>query len=271
MRYSACIEWLFADANGLPPLPGTPEGSFPVGVKAEVPDRIRAAKAAGLDAVEFWHHSNKDLGAVRAALDETGLTLAGILCEPIAPLTNPESHERFLEGVRVSLAAAQHLGTKVMIAQAGDLLPDVARSAQHAAIVKVLGEAAKILEGTGVVIALEPLNDRVDHPGYYLTSTEEGLDIVDEVGRPEIKLLYDIYHAAVMGEEIDVLDGRLDRVVHVHLADTPGRNEPGTGRLDYADRLEWLAKQGYDGLVGLEYRPSVPTIETLKFRDAVRA
>ena len=251
MRYSACIEWLFA---------------------AEEPDvanRVRAAKAAGLDAVEFWRFSNKDCDAIKQALDETGITLAGILCEPIAPLTNPESHQGFIEGVRTSLAAALQLGARVIIAQAGDNQPGVARTVQHAAIVKVLKEAAKILEGSDVVLALEPLNDRVDHPGYYLTSTEEGLDIVDEVGRREIKLLYDIYHAAVMGEEIEVLAGRLDRVVHVHLADTPGRAEPGSGRLNYAERLEWLAAQGYDGLIGLEYKPGGPTVETLRFREAV--
>jgi len=251
MRYSACIEWLFA---------------------AEEPDvanRVRAAKAAGLDAVEFWRFSNKDCDAIKQALDETGITLAGILCEPIAPLTNPESHQGFIEGVRTSLAAALQLGARVIIAQAGDNQPGVARTVQHAAIVKVLKEAAKILEGSDVVLALEPLNDRVDHPGYYLTSTEEGLDIVDEVGRREIRLLYDIYHAAVMGEEIEVLAGRLDRVVHVHLADTPGRAEPGSGRLNYAERLEWLAAQGYDGLIGLEYKPGGPTVETLRFREAV--
>ena len=99
----------------------------------------------------------------------------------------------------------------------------------------------------------------------------QGLDIVDEVARPEIRLLYDIYHAAVMGEEIEVLKGRLDRVVHVHLADTPGRGEPGSGRMDYADRLEWLEKQGYTGLIGLEYKPSGPTVETLRFRETVGA
>lgn len=251
MRYSACIEWLFATEE------------------PDVANRVRAAKAAGLDAVEFWRFSNKDRDAIKLALDETGLALAGILCEPIAPLTDPDSHQGFLEGVRTSLAAAQQLGAKVMIAQAGDFQHGVARSAQHAAIVKVLKEAAKLLEGSGVVLALEPLNDRVDHPGYYLTSTEEGLDIVDEVGRPEIRLLYDIYHAAVMGEEIEVLSGRLDRVVHVHLADTPGRGEPGSGRMDYAERLEWLKAQGYDGLIGLEYKPSGPTVETLRFRELV--
>jgi hydroxypyruvate isomerase len=249
MRFSACIELLFAAEHP----------SFP--------DRIRAAKAAGLDAVEFWRYSNNDLDAIEAALAETGLPLAGILCEPVAPLTNPEAHAGFLEGVRASLAVAQRLGAPMLIAQAGDDQPGVARAAQHAAIVKVLKEAAKILEGTGVVLALEPLNDRVDHPGYYLTSTEEGLDIVDEVSRPEVRLLYDIYHSAVMGERIeDVLKGRLDRVVQVHLADAPGRHEPGTGAMDYQDRLKWLTAQGYDGLVGLEYKPERPTAEGLGFR-----
>lgn len=249
MRYSACIEWLFATEA------------------PEVADRVRAAKAAGLDAVEFWRFSNKDCEAIRTALDETGLTLAGILCEPIAPLTDPEAHQWFLEGVRTSLAAALQLGAGVIIAQAGDHRAGVARPVQHAAIVKVLREAADILEGSGVVLALEPLNDRVDHPGYYLTSTEEGLDIVDEVGRPEIRLLYDIYHAAVMGEAIEVLEGRLDRVAHVHLADAPGRGEPGSGALDWAERLDWLEARGYAGLIGLEYRPGTGTVESLGFRE----
>jgi hydroxypyruvate isomerase len=252
MRFSACIELLFAAEH-----PG-------------FADRIRAAKAAGFDAVEFWRGSNKDLDAVQAALAETGLPLAGILCEPIAPLTNPDAHAGYLDGLRTSLAIAQRLGAPLLIGQTGDEQAGVARAAQHAAIVKVLKEAAKILEGTGVVLALEPLNDRVDHPGYYLTSTEEGLDIVDEVSRPEVRLLYDIYHSAVMGERIeDVLQGRVDRVVHVHLADAPGRHEPGTGAMDYRDRLGWLVAQGYDGLVGLEYRPVRPTAEGLGFRQGL--
>jgi hydroxypyruvate isomerase len=155
-----------------------------------------------------------------------------------------------------------------MIAQAGDFRSGIPREAQHAALVKVLGQAADLLKGSGVVLALEPLNDRVDHPGYYLTSTVEGLDIVDEVDRPEIRLLYDIYHSAVMGEHIeDVLDGRLDRVVHVHLADTQGRHEPGSGNLDWQVRLDWLAGHGYDGFVGLEYKPTNGTIASLGFRD----
>lgn len=247
-QYSACIEWLFADEAK----------SFP--------DRIRAAKAAGLDAVEFWQWSSKDPDAVKAALEETGLPLAAILCEPIVRITDPARHGAFLDGVRASLVAALRLGAPVLIAQAGDDRPGVPREAQHAALVKVLGDAADLLEGSGVVLGIEPLNDRVDHPGYYLTSTVEGLDIVDEVDRPEIGLVYDIYHSAVMGEHIEeVLDGRLDRIAHVHLADTQGRGEPGSGTLDWQARLDWLAEHGYGGFVGLEYKPTRATRDTLGF------
>jgi hydroxypyruvate isomerase len=252
LRFSACIEWLFA---------------------AEAPvfaDRVRAAKAAGLDAVEFWSWSNKDLAAIETALAETGLPLAGILCEPIINLTDPATHETFLAGVAASRDAARRLGASVIIAQAGNLLTATPRAAQHEAIVAVLRRATPLLTGSGVTLALEPLNDRVDHPGYYLTSTAEGLDIVDEVGQPEVRLLYDIYHAAMMGEPIDLLAGRHDRVVHVHLADLPGRSQPGSGRLDYPERLAWLKQHGYAGLVGLEYRPTVATTESLSFRTNVR-
>ena len=248
MRYSACIELLFRNEH-------------PV-----FAERIAAAKAAGLDAVEFWGWSGKDLAAIAAALRQTGLPLAGILCEPIANITNPATHEFFLAGVSASLQAAQLLGTKLLIVQGGNAVAGASRTSQHQGIADCLKRAADIVAGSGVVIALEPLNDRVDHPGYYLTSTSEGLDIIDEIGRPEIRLLYDIYHAAAMGEAIELLDGRLDRVAHVHLADTPGRHEPGSGAMDFRARLAWLSAQGYQGLVGLEYSPTGETLASLGFR-----
>jgi hydroxypyruvate isomerase len=136
---------------------------------------------------------------------------------------------------------------------------------QRRALVSCLKRAADVLKGRGVRLAVEPLNTRVDHPGYYLSSTVEGLDIIDEVGRPEIRIVYDIYHSAVMDEEIgDVLAGRLDRVAHVHLADSPGRHEPGSGKMDWRRRLAWLEKNGYRGMIGLEYKPTGSTSESLR-------
>ena len=80
-----------------------------------------------------------------------------------------------------------------------------------------------------------------------------------------MKIVYDIYHSAVMGEEIaDVLAGRLDRVAHVHLADAPGRHEPGSGTMDWQRRVDWLAANGYTGMVGLEYMPTKETVASLE-------
>jgi hydroxypyruvate isomerase len=116
-----------------------------------------------------------------------------------------------------------------------------------------------------VRLGLEPLNDRVDHPGYYLTSSEEAFAIVDAVDRPEIGLTYDLYHSMVMGEDPEtVAGGHLNRIVHVHLADHPGRNQPGSGSLDLKAQLSWLERAGYDGWVGLEFRPTGRTSDALR-------
>lgn len=247
MRYSACIEWLFA---------------------AEAPDvgdRIRLAAKAGLDGVEFWHWQNKPIDEVKAALEETRLPLTAFVSEPMVPLTDRELHDVYVEGLKASVEVARKLGAPVLIAQAGQDIVGLPRDRQRAALVEGLSRCAEVLKGSGVVLALEPLNTRVDHVGYFLPSTVEGLDIVDEVGRPEIRLLYDLYHSAVMGEDIaEVLSGRLDRVVHCHLADLPGRHEPGSGRLDWQARVGWLEENGYSCFVGLEYQPTGGTEESLK-------
>jgi hydroxypyruvate isomerase len=246
MKYSACIEWLFAET-----------GDFP--------ERIRAAKRAGLDGVEFWKWTTKEIGPIAAALDETGLKLTGFVAEPMVPLTDPSRHAEFLEGLKPSLDMARRLGAPVLIAQTGDDLEGRTRAEQRDALTACLERAADVLRGSGVVLAIEPLNTLVDHKGYYLSSTTEGLDIIDDVGRPEIRIIYDIYHSAVMGEEIaTVLAGRVDRVAHAHLADAPGRNEPGAGTMDWRRRVAWLADNGYPGMVGLEYKPTGETVASLR-------
>lgn len=245
MNYSACIEWLFAEA-----------GDFP--------DRVRAAGRAGLPGVEFWLWSNKDVGALEAAVLDTGIKVTGMVAEPMVPLTNSARHAEFLEGLKKSIDVAHRLGAPALIAQVGADLPGRSRAEQRAALVACLGKAADVLKGSGVIMMIEPLNTSVDHAGYFLPSTIEGLDIVDDVGRAEIRLIYDIYHSAVMGEKIgEVLEGRLDRVAHVHLADTPGRHEPGSGTMDWQRRLDWLTMHGYRGWVGLEYKPTKPTEQSL--------
>ena len=246
-RYSACIEMLF--------VPETDDFA----------QRIHLAKAEGFDLVEFWLWSNKDLDAVERALAETGVKIAGIVAEPFAELTRESEHDRFLAGLEQSRDVALRLGTNVLICQSGPLLEGIDRARQHDALTLAMSRSADVLAGSGVRLALEPLNDRVDHPGYYLTSTAEGLDICDAVNRPEIGITYDMYHSMVMGEDPEqVVAGRLNNVFHVHIADHPGRNQPGSGELPLRQKLEWLEGQGYDGAVGLEFRPTGTTADALR-------
>jgi len=246
MRLSACIEMLFA-----------PETE-------DFAQRIRLARAAGFDRVEFWLWSNKDLDAVANALAETGMKLAGIVAEPFAELTRDSDHDRFLAGLEKSRDIAMRLGAPMLICQSGPLLAGVDRARQHDALVTAMARSADVLAGSGVRLGLEPLNDRVDHPGYYLTSSAEGFAIADAVDRPEIGITYDLYHSMVMGEDPEVVAaGHIGRIVHVHVADHPGRNQPGSGGLPIRQKLDWLLGQGYDGAVGLEFRPTGSTADAL--------
>lgn len=250
-RFSACIEMLFV-----------PETT-------DFAQRIRLAADEGFGLVEFWRWSNKDLGAVERALHETGVKLAGIVAEPFAELTRETDHDRFLAGLEQSRDVAMRLGAPVLICQSGPLLAGIERARQHEALTVAMARSADVLKGSGVRLALEPLNDLVDHPGYYLTSTVEGLDIVDAVNRPEIGITYDMYHSMVMGEDPEVVvAGRLDRIAHLHIADHPGRNEPGSGTLPIRQKLDWLLGQGYDGAVGLEFRPTGTTADALRVMRA---
>ena len=245
--FSACIEMLF------------------VAETDDFAQRIALAKAAGFDRVEFWMWSNKNLDAIERALGDTGVQLAGIVAEPFAELTREGDHDRFLAGLEKSRDVALRLGAPILICQSGPFLAGTERTSQHEALTKAMVRSADVLKGSGVRLALEPLNDRVDHPGYYLTSTAEGLAICDAVNRPEIGLTYDMYHSMVMGEDPEtVLADGLEHIFHVHIADHPGRNQPGSGTLPLKQKLAWLAGQGYAGAVGLEFKPTGSTTDALE-------
>jgi hydroxypyruvate isomerase len=151
-----------------------------------------------------------------------------------------------------------------MIIASGFTREGVSAKDHFDAAVFVLKQAAALAEAAGVMLVLEPLNDRVDHPGMYLVSTTLGLDLVEAVDSPNLRLLYDLYHSTVMGEDMEtVLNGRIHLVHHIQVADMPGRNEPGTGTIDWPGLLATLNRVGYSGGLGLEYRPTLPTLASL--------
>jgi hydroxypyruvate isomerase len=228
-------------------------------------ERIGATKAAGLDTVEFWGWRNKDLDAVRAACEEHGVRVATFGIETGGPLTADGSQDAFLSGVRESIDAAKKLDVSTLLCTTGNEQPGRSREAQRQSVVAKLKAAAPVLEDAGMTAVLEPLNVLVDHAGYYLVTSAEGFQIVDEVGSPSVKLLFDIYHQQITeGNVIRNLTENIGKVGHVHAADNPGRQEPGTGELNYEVIFRKLDEAGYGGYVGLEYRPSKDPAETLR-------
>ena len=247
-RFSPCLEWLFAE-NG---------NSFP--------ERIWAAEAAGFSEIEFWGTTDKQLDEVEVAIYESGVKVVAFVSEPRGHLVDPSTHREFLSGIARSSRIAERLGARNLIVVTGDRLPGIDRANQMSAICTALTLAAPIAAATGLGLLLEPLNTRLDHPGYFLDSTLEGLQVVRLVAQPNVLLLYDIYHSVTMGEDPgDVLKHASGLVGHVHIADVPGRHEPGSGVIDWPRQLAVLASIGYSGPIGLEYRPTTDTESSLRY------
>ena len=259
MEPSACIELLFRDDPS-----GADEAPFET--------RIRRAADAGFRWVEMWGWRSRDMRAVRGALETTGVRLNCMTLDPLVPLVDESAHDAFVDSVGRSSRAAADVGCPFVVVLAGDALSGVPRPAQHRSIVDGLRRGAPLAEEAGVTLLLENLNSRVDHVGHYLDTTAETLDIVDEVGHPAVRMLYDMYHSVVMDERPEVVFGdRFDRVAHVQIADVPGRHEPGTGTIDWGAELGWLAANGYRGRVGLECVPTRSSDESVAYISSLMA
>lgn len=218
-------------------------------------ERITRAAGAGADAVEFWDWRGKDLDEIRNAATDSDIPIVG--CVAGGTLTDPDAADDAVETIRESIETAASLGIPSLIATTGPDQDGLDRATQHDSIVDILSRVAPDAEAAGVTIVLEPLNTAVDHPGYYLETSEEGYEIVDAVDSPNVRLLYDIYHQQITeGNVIQNITENIDYIGHFHVADVPGRHEPGTGELDYENILEAIEGTAYDGYVGCEFSPA---------------
>jgi hydroxypyruvate isomerase len=246
MELSPCLELLFTEAG------------------ADIGDRVRAAHAAGYSAGEIWSWREKDLDALERALQDTGMALQTMCTDPMTRIVDPSTHQEFLAGLQESIGLAERLHSPYLVVTAGDELPGVPRAEQRAAVVAVLQRAAALLAGHPVTLLLENLNSRVDHVGTFCDSTADVVSILREVNSPQVRLLYDAYHSLVMDEDpVDVLAGNMDLLGHIQIADAPGRHQPGSGQHDWAGLLGLFSRLGYRGRIGLEYRPTGDTINSL--------
>ncbi|WP_329379559.1 TIM barrel protein [Streptomyces sp. NBC_01716] len=254
-------------------------------------ERPAAAAAAGFTAVELWWPwvdtptpPQAELDALKWALDDAGTQLVGLnfyagrLPGPdrgALSLPGDES-DRFRANIDVAAGFAASVGCKALNALYGNRVEGVGPAAQDELALENLVLAARAADRVGAILLVEALN-RPESPHYPLVSAEAAVGVVDRVnaatGLGNAAFLLDIYHLSMNGLDAEalaaVIDTYADRTGHVQIADNPGRGAPGTGTLPLQDLLDRLRKAGYEGWVGLEYKPGDrPSAESFEWLPA---
>jgi hydroxypyruvate isomerase len=233
-------------------------------------DRFAAAANAGFTGVEYLFPYAYDRRALGERLAANGLTQAlhnlpagnwsagerGIAC-------HSDRIAEFEAGVGEAIEYATALGCTRVNCLAGITPPGVDASQARETFVRNLKHAAPRLQAAGVRLLIEPINTR-DIPGFFLSRTDQAVEIIADVGSGNLFLQYDIYHMQIMeGDLASRIERHRSLIAHIQVADTPGRHEPGTGEINFPFLLGFIDRIGYDGWVGCEYKPAGTTAEGL--------
>jgi len=239
-------------------------------------ERPAAAAAAGFDAVEFWWPfgddpvpGDREVEEFIAALVDAGVSLAGLnfaagnLAEGHRGwLSQPGRSAAFRDNIEACVGIAQRTGCQVLNALYGNRVDGVPEAEQDELALENLTLAATAAAGAGATVVIEALNG-YESPHYPLLSAAGAVQVVEKVrahaGLSNVAFLADLYHLGRMGEDLSgVLATYAGMIGHVQIADVPGRGAPGTGETDFALLFAELARLGYPGRVGLEYKPADP-------------
>jgi hydroxypyruvate isomerase len=177
---------------------------------------------------------------------------------------DPAGGDDFLAALKDLIPTAKRLGCKQIILLSGKRIEGAAAGSQHAAAIEALKRAADLLRSAGLVAVIEPI-DRIENPTIYLDGVTEAFEIVQAVGSPNVKVLYDVYHEQrEFGNLIEKFEKNIGQVGLIHIADVPGRHEPGTGEINYLNIYRKLAQLNYRGVIAMEFYPTNDIVETLR-------
>jgi hydroxypyruvate isomerase len=232
-----------------------------------VPEAMALLNRLGYDAYEMFDWRNPaTLETFVAEKSKSQLFCACLVANkgvtaPGCGLVNPREREGFMRELEATIEAAKKMDCRQLVTLTGNELGGMPRAEQMANAVAALREAAPLLEKNGMTAIIEILNTYVNHAGYFLYYVRDGAELVDRVGSPNVKLLFDIYHVQIMeGNLIENIRTNIDRIGHFHVGDVPGRHEPGTGEINYRNVFKAIYDLGdrFQGSVALEYSPLAP-------------
>lgn len=261
--------------------PGTKTAPFPLSVMLwtvfnDLPFEERLAKVAeaGYSNIELVGEYNaKNWSAADFDRANVARKRLGIQFDATAGLhngvANPAVREAFLAELKQAFVPMETLNCPTMIVLSGNVVPGLSRETQHQASIETLKQASAMVEGRRVdgqpVRLLLECIDPEENPKYFLQSAAEGIEIVKAVNHPQVQFLYDMFHEQVAeGNLIEKLDKHIDVIGLIHIADVPGRHQPGTGEINYANIYRKLAELNYRHTVAMEFRPQGDPVATLR-------
>lgn len=235
-------------------------------------NRLAKIAEAGYTNVELVGEYAK-WGEADFARANTARKQLGIQFDATAGLRNgisdPAIRDAFVTELREALTPMQTLACPSMIVLSGNVVPGLSREMQHASCIEGLKRAASLVEGRRIddqpVRLLLECIDPEENPRYYLQSAAEAIEIVRTVNHPQVQFLYDIFHEQITeGNLLEKLDKNVDVIGLIHVADVPGRHEPGTGEINYGNIYRKLAELKYRHAVAMEFRPTGDPVATLR-------
>ncbi len=238
--------------------------------------RLEKVAEAGYHAVELVNEYEKwSPDELRRASSK--LRSLGIVVDAMAGawtgIANPQAQEKFLADLNRLIPIAEQLQCPGIIVLSGDRVEGLSREAHHQNCIESLKRAAEIADKRNLTLLLENI-DQEENPKYYLTSVAEGFEIIRQVNHPRVKFLYDFYHEQISeGNLIEKLEKDIAQVGLLHVADVPGRHEPGTGEINYTSIYRKLAQLSYRGYVAMEFEPAGDPAASLRTarEEAIRA
>lgn len=174
-------------------------------------------------------------------------------------LVNPKERDQFLKEMEAAIEVAKRFKSKRLVTLTGNDVPGMSREAMMESAIAGLKAIAPSLEKNGITAIVEVLNTYVNHPGYFLSLVRDGAKMIDAVGSPNVKILFDIYHVQIMeGNLIPLIRQNIQRIGHFHIGDHPGRHQPGSGEINYRNVFKAIHELGFEGYAALEYSPTIP-------------
>jgi len=240
--------------------------------------RFEEVKNSGIDVIEFWKWSDKDIDRIVSKLNELNMKVSifNLDCKDeklsyqlSRGILNAGKKEEFIYALQQSMPVYKRLAANGLIVLVGENIEHLPYDQQVENIYQCLLEAKDLVEREGITLLVEPLNN-VDRKNYFMPYAKSVMDILRKINSPNIKMLYDMYHQNMMGDfSLEEIKENIDIIGHFHVADCPGRHEVGTGKVDYVSILKEINKTDYNGYIGLEYRATKKDSETLEFLKEV--